>query len=39
MKQVYETPNVEIIIFETEDVITGSNDTPFIPDGGNRNWP
>lgn len=39
MKQVYETPEVEIIVFETEDVIKGSNDTSFIPDGESLNWP
>ena len=33
MKETYVTPNVEVIRFETEDVITtsGVNDTDFIP--------
>lgn len=33
MKETYVTPNVEVIRFETEDVITtsGANDTDFIP--------
>lgn len=28
MKEVYETPKMEIVEFETEDVITTSNDLP-----------
>lgn len=28
MKERYETPEMEIVEFETEDIITGSNDTP-----------
>lgn len=34
MKEVYETPKMEIVKFETEDVITTSgtsNDLPTIP--------
>lgn len=34
MKEVYETPEVEIIQFETEDVI--ANSTPFEP--YSNNW-
>lgn len=31
----YETPSMEILIMESEDVITGSeNDTPFVPTNG-----
>lgn len=28
MKERYETPKMEIVEFETEDIITGSNDLP-----------
>ena len=28
MKERYETPEMEIVEFETEDIITGSNDIP-----------
>lgn len=32
MKEVYETPVIEVIEFDTEDVITvSSNDLPEIP--------
>ena len=35
MKEIYETPEMEIVEFETEDVITASGDgaidTPFEP--------
>ena len=36
MKEIYETPEMEIVEFETEDVITASGggrviDTPFDP--------
>lgn len=35
MKEIYETPEMEIVEFETEDVITTSGggviDTPFEP--------
>ena len=35
MKDIYETPEMEIVEFETEDVITtsgdGAIDTPFEP--------
>lgn len=31
MKERYETPEVEMIEFETEDVIATSGDTPFVP--------
>ena len=35
MKEIYETPEMEIVEFETEDVITtsggGAIDTPFEP--------
>lgn len=33
MKEKYETPEMEIVEFETEDVITASGlgDTPFVP--------
>lgn len=27
MKKVYETPEIEVLIFSTEDVITNSNGT------------
>ncbi len=28
-KELYETPDLEVIIFDTEDVITTSNELPF----------
>lgn len=31
MKEVYETPEMEVVEFETEDIITASGDTPFVP--------
>jgi len=32
MKEVYETPEMEVVEFETEDIITTSgNDLPEIP--------
>jgi hypothetical protein len=33
MKEIYETPEMEVVEFETEDVITtsGIGDTPFVP--------
>jgi len=35
MKEIYETPEMEVIGFETEDIITTSNieegETPFVP--------
>ena len=32
MKDVYETPEMEVVEFETEDIITASgNDLPEIP--------
>ncbi len=33
MKERYETPEMEIVKFETEDIITASNvpETPFVP--------
>ena len=31
MKEVYETPEMEVVEFETEDIITGSNALPEIP--------
>lgn len=33
MKELYETPDMEIVEFEIEDVITTSGETPG--DGGN----
>ena len=33
MKERYETPEMEIVEFETEDIITGSNDLTNIPIG------
>lgn len=32
MKAVYESPKMEVVVFETEDIITTSNETPVIPD-------
>lgn len=31
MKERYETPEMEIVVFETEDIITASNETDFVP--------
>lgn len=31
MKERYETPDMEIVEFEVEDIITESGETPFIP--------
>lgn len=31
MKERYETPEMEIVEFETEDIITASNDLPTLP--------
>lgn len=31
MKERYETPEMEIVEFETEDIITTSNDLPGMP--------
>lgn len=33
MKERYEEPKMEIVEFETEDIITASNDTPTAPIG------
>lgn len=33
MKEVYVEAQMEIIEFECEDIITGSNDTPIAPYG------
>ena len=30
MKEVYETPEMEVVEFETEDIITASNALPEI---------
>lgn len=30
-KERYETPETDIIEFETADVITGSDELPFVP--------
>ena len=30
MKDVYETPEMEVVEFETEDIITASNDLPEV---------
>lgn len=37
MKERYETPEMEIVEFETEDIITtsGEPETPFVPFPGN----
>ena len=32
MKEEYKAVEMEIIRFESEDIITGSNDLPVIPD-------
>lgn len=29
----YETPEIEVVEFETEDIMTVSGDTPFVPAG------
>lgn len=31
MKERYETPEMEVVRFETEDIITASNDLPALP--------
>jgi len=31
MKERYETPEMEIVEFETEDIIITSGETPFAP--------
>lgn len=31
MKETYTTPEMEIVKFENEDVITNSNALPFVP--------
>ncbi len=31
MKEVYETPEMEVVEFETEDIITASGELPFVP--------
>ena len=31
MEKKYITPEMEVISFECIDVITGSNETPFVP--------
>ncbi len=31
MKERYETPEMEIVEFETEDIITTSGEAPFVP--------
>ncbi len=31
MKERYETPEMEIVEFETEDIITASNELPTVP--------
>lgn len=37
MKEIYETPEMEIVEFEMEDVITTSGEGGYIPgDGGNE---
>lgn len=33
-KKIYESPEMEIITFEVEDVITNSNETPIAPGQG-----
>lgn len=33
MKERYETPEMEIVKFETEDIITTSAELPFVPVG------
>jgi len=33
MKEVYETPEMEVVEFETEDIITASGELPFVPAG------
>ena len=38
MKERYETPEMEIVEFETEDIFTtsGEPETPFVPFSENR---
>ena len=38
MKERYETPEMEIVEFETEDIntISGEPETPFVPFSENR---
>ena len=36
MKEIYETPKMEIVEFETEDIITTSGGNSGIGDGGNE---
>lgn len=31
MKERYETPEMEVVEFETEDIITTSGELPFVP--------
>lgn len=31
MKEVYVTPEMEAVEFETEDIITASGELPFVP--------
>ncbi len=31
MKETYETPKLELLIFETIDIIMDSNETPELP--------
>lgn len=31
IKESYETPEIEVIEFETEDIITASGELPFVP--------
>lgn len=31
MKENFEAPEIEIVIFENEDVVTASGETPFVP--------
>lgn len=31
MKEIYETPEMEVVEFETEDIITASGELPFVP--------
>lgn len=33
MKEVYVTPEMEVVEFETEDIITASNELPIMPAG------
>ena len=36
MKEIYTPAEMEIVRFETEDVITTSNELPIIPGSGNN---